>query len=208
MITEEHKRDATRYYPFHDQVPIFGNITFGLRFYEFDDLIRSHQFLSNGMLNIQCVGNLQYSIFLEPPAVNPYIKENERDIFAISTSHGLNLRAVPFAEQYDLGSVGKLLLKLFAGERSLKMLKERGWHLRVICPSSELRGKRIVWLPEDPNVGTVNFLVDHPSINCRELWASIIPLDERLTKCLAWRVKDTPFFLFRQSTNRGVCIKN
>jgi hypothetical protein len=77
-----------------------------------------------------------------------------------------------------------LLLKLFAGESVLQVLKQRGWHLRVICPASEIGGKLVCWLPKNPNVRTVDFLVNHPAIDCAELWASIVPLDERLSKLL------------------------
>lgn len=184
MVSEQHQRDATRYYSLHHQGFVFRDIAFGLRFYEFNDLISGHDFLVNSMLDIKCLGNLQYTIFLKPPAINPCIEKYEGNVRPVSTSTTLDLRAVPFSEKDDLFDIGELLLKLFSGEGVLKVLKKRGWHLRVICPSAEVGGKRVIWLPKDPDVSTVNFLIDHPGINCTELWASIIPLDERLSELL------------------------
>jgi len=208
VISEEHKRDASRYYALHNQIAIFSDIAFGTRFYEFDNFVCRQNGLIDRVLDIQCVGNLQYTFFLKPPTVNPNIKEDETDILPVSTSTSLDLWPVPFAEKDDLAYIGELLLKLFAGESMLKVLKQRGWHLRVICPSSEIGGKRVAWLPKDPNVRTVDFLVDHPTIDCAELWASIVPLDKRLSKSLSGGVKDTPSSLFDQSTSLDVSKEN
>ena len=184
MISEQHQRDASRYYAFHDQIPIFRDITFGLRFYEFDHLVRRHDLLVDGVFDFKTIGNIQHAILFEPPSIDPDVEQDEGHIFAVTSTAGLDLWPVPFAEENDLACIGELLKQFLPAERVLQMLKKRGWHLRVICPASVVWGKRICWLPKDSHISTVDLLVDLPLVDGCELRASIVPFDERLSRPL------------------------
>lgn len=184
MISEQHERIATSYYPLHDQIPILSNVAFGLRFYEFHNLISGHYPLVNGVFDIKIAGNLQYRFLFKPPAIDPDIEQDEADVVSISASHSLNLWPITLTEQDDFSCIGELLLKLLAGESMLEMLKQRGWHLRIISPASVVGRELILWLPKNPDVRSINFLVNHPSGDRPELWASIVPLDKRLPSFL------------------------
>ena len=170
MITEQHQRIAASYDAFHNQIPVLSDITVGFRFYEFNDLVSGHDGLSNSVFDIQCIGDLQYRFFLKPPTIDSYIEKNKAGVVSVSRSTRLDLWPIPFTEKNHFSNIRKLLLKLFAGERVLKVLKQRGRHLRVICPASEIGGKLVAWLPKHPNVRAIDFLINESLIDCSELW--------------------------------------
>lgn len=186
MISEQHQREATRYYTFHDESHIVGNITIGLRFYKFNDLIGCHDTGNHSsMYNAEISGNVAHTMLLEPPSINSGIEQNKRNVCTVSFPYSLNLIAIPFTKQDYSVYFWKLLLKLFPSESFLKMQKQRGRNLSIICAASECGGEWFIWLPKDPDIRTIDFLVNYPPIYGSELVASIVPNDKRLTEFLS-----------------------
>lgn len=180
MVTKQHHGIGSGYYPLHDKFRVFGNITLWFRLDVVDNLLGSQDSLVDCMLDVELLGNLNYAAFLKPPAVNPHIEQDEASVLSVARAHRLNLWPITLSEEDDFLYVGELLEQLFTSKDMLKMANQRGWKLSVICPASIIRGELVLWLPEYPNVSSINLFVDLSLIDCSELRASIIPLDERL----------------------------
>ncbi len=184
MMSEQHQGKRSGYYSLHNQVTVFGDIAFWPRFYEFHDLGGSHDDLINSMLDIKCVGNIEYTGFFEPPSIYPDVEEAEANFRTIATSASLDLWPVSFPEKYNFIGFRELLKKFFTGESVCKMSQEVGRQLSVSCPASEIGGKLVVWLPKNPDICAIDFLIDLPAVDCFELRAGIVSNDKRLTLTL------------------------
>lgn len=175
MMAEQHERVSPGYYPFHHKRWVFRDIALWFRLYELDYLLSGQNSVVNSVFDIKLVGYVDYLVFLEPPPVDPNIEEDETDLISIATTDRLNLRPIAFTEEDDLLHIRKHLLHLFPIKSLLEVNKERGRHLSVTCPATEVGGKLVLWLPENTHVSPIDFLIDLPSIDAPELRASIVP---------------------------------